>query len=276
MERIAEVLQESDQVFSWATKDGKLVNPASTYSADPVQINGFDAIVCVESMPSSLPVGAKKIVVDHHRPGDPGYDKGPSEFWQATSLGQIYKLLLLPAPPKKDLVLAAMDHCFTAAIRDGMCPGIASEDVKALRITNIAKTTGTSEQDVLNKVQSFDGFLNRVQRFEGFYVSANEVTIGSQKIKDMRHIDLGTGYSLDLLAAQTSIALCGGTALLRHRDAGDAREKNTIYGRAEPMTIIAFKDNWAASQGLVEPYGVPERSYAGAYAARTANGIHAG
>lgn len=259
MRRMAAVLEHitrelgTDPCFVYATKDGKPVHPGNAYQADPVDMGKFDTLVCVECRPATLPDGAKVIVVDHHRPGDPGYEMGSSQFWEASSLGQLYKLLGL-TPTNEDLALAAMDHCFPAAIR-GECPGVSPEQVLAVKVAEVANGTKSNEDDVRAKVADYKTLLHR----------APEITIGTQVVKDLRGVYLGEGYTLDLLAAQIAATINRCTAVLRHRDRADAPEKNSITGNTEPATVEAFMREWAPSQGLVRVYGVPDRGYAGGY-----------
>ena len=59
---------------------------------------------------------------DHHRPGDPGFDAPPAEYWRGSSLGQVATHLGVEPTPALRLVAAA-DHCLAAAYR-GACPDV--------------------------------------------------------------------------------------------------------------------------------------------------------
>jgi len=258
MRRIEEILRENGHEVQYAQKDGKKCHPGNAYQCDEV---GFSLgnLVLVECCPPSLDpkvVDGDIVRIDHHRPGDPGYGLPASEFWQASSLGQIYQFLGLDNPSQDDLILAAMDHAPAAAIR-GECPGISAQWVLERKISEIAQGTKCEAQEVREKVSLYSSMIE----------SAPEIEIGGQALKDLRSEYLGEGYSVELLSAQVA-ALAGGYAvLLRHRDAADKPEKWSISGHATPECIQEFKDVWAPAQGLVGVYGVPSRGYAGGYLA---------
>jgi hypothetical protein len=260
MDRIAEVLDSQGQNFEFAMKNGERVTPATAYAADPVAADDYDRIVYVECRPVPEPKGKSSKVIDHHREGDPGYNKGPSQYWEASSLGQLFEELKL-TPTRQDLVLAATDHCFPAALR-GECPDytapgarIAEEEVLNLKIEEIAEGSGTDKDYVKQRVEHFQELLE----------AASMVKIGFERIKDMRNKYLGEGYSLDLLTAQIAVALSKKAALLCSSDPRSKSKKYTIYGNVKPETITAFKEEWAPAQGFKDIYGVPHRGYAGAY-----------
>lgn len=72
-------------------------------------------------------------IVDHHYEGDPGYGKPPEEYWEASSIGQVYNILGLESDYEARMI-AAGDHCLYAAYHS-MCPGIDKEDFKSYRMS---------------------------------------------------------------------------------------------------------------------------------------------
>ncbi len=262
MDRIVEVLESQGQSFDFATKNGERVTPATAYAADAPAADNYDKIVYIECRPISEPKGIISKIIDHHREGDPGYNKGPSQYWEASSLGQLFDQLKL-TPTRQDLVFAAMDHCFPAAMR-GECPDytkegsyITKEEVFELKVAEIAEGSNTDKDYIKQRVKHFEEILESS--------ATPTVIIGSQPVKDMRAKYLGEGYSLDLLTAQIAVALSGKAALLSSSDPKSTSKKYTIYGNVNPNTITAFKEEWAPEQGLKDIYGVPHRGYAGAY-----------
>ncbi len=262
-----------------AMVDGRRVHPGNAYKADKIaDLVAGDTLVCIECAPSSIPEGVKVVVVDHHRPGDPGYDMGASQYWEASSLGQVCHALEtgawgfgIPDPEGPHVgwgrhwlcrpgvggrwhKIAALDHCRSAALA-GRCPGVSAEAALATRVAEIAKATLVTEEEVRERIESFREEIT----------ASEEVVIGGQVVRDLRRFDLGVGYSPDLLAAQTAGSLDGYAVLFQHRDTEGGKIKCSLSEHPAPETIIAFKESWAPSHGLVRVYGVPDRGYAGGY-----------
>lgn len=72
-------------------------------------------------------------IVDHHYEGDPGFGKSPKEYWEASSIGQVYNLLGLESDYESRMI-AAGDHCLYAAYHN-MCPDIDKDDFKSYRMS---------------------------------------------------------------------------------------------------------------------------------------------
>jgi hypothetical protein len=77
--------------------------------------------------------------IDHHNPGDAGFDCGPQDYLRGSSLGQLLTLLNLEPDPTQRL-LAAADHCLTAAYQ-GECPGVDPDELLFMRASWQAKMT---------------------------------------------------------------------------------------------------------------------------------------
>ena len=265
MNRIEEILKEHGCSVQYAMKDGKRCHPGNAYQADniyvffglqedPIDIVGM-SIVLVECQPAGV---ADFVRVDHHRPGDPGYGQPASQYWLASSLGQIYTLLGIHEIPHEDKILAAMDHSPAGAIR-GECPGVSAQEVLDRKVAEVARGTKSSPEEVMERIGHYRAMLE----------SAPKIEMAGQVLKDLRSEYLGEGYSLSLLAAQAAALAGGHTALLRHRDAMGKPEKWSVSGHATPETVNAFM-MWGPKNGLVKEsmYGVPERGYAGGYLSR--------
>jgi hypothetical protein len=267
MDRIVDVLEANGINYILATKGGERVNPNSAYTADALPAEKFKGVktfilIECESPLTNIPLGVERVVIDHHRnvEGDLGHNKGPELFWEASSLGQLCNRIGL-TPSHKDLVLAAMDHNFSAAIRGECYPNDESEKalsfsdaVYNLKIAEIAKTHQVDVQAVKNRVAYFEEQLKL----------ADEISIDSEMIKDLRGENLGADYSLDHLAAQVAVAKSKGVAIL-YNHLGSF-ERLTIYGKAAPATFTAFREVWAPLQGYEENvYGSAARGYSGAH-----------
>lgn len=240
--------------ISHATIGGVRVSPGSAYRADGIPgLTAGDTLVRIECEPVVVPDGVHVVVIDHHRPGDPGYDLGPELFWQASSIGQLHNYLGVAATRWRKTI-AALDHCFSAALRNE-CPDVLSGEVLLMGVAEIVAQKKTGHTRAIQQIQHF---LDTMK-------DAPQVVIGSQVVKDLRQKHLGDGYSFDLLTAQVAAAMGGYVALLRHRDNGNSSDKCTIVGHTRPETVKAFMEVWAPEQGLFRIYGVPARGYAGGY-----------
>lgn len=88
MAAIEQLLRECGERVAYALDErGERVTPATAYRC-PVPDVPEGAVVyaveCVDVLPDGWWVR-----IDHHRPGDPGYGRPPSEFLAASSLGQV-------------------------------------------------------------------------------------------------------------------------------------------------------------------------------------------
>src|SRR5690606_15369025 len=84
--------------------------------------------------------------IDHHNPGDPGYEMPPERYLEGASLGQTLGLLEVEPTPTQRL-LAAADHCLTAAYQE-RCPGVDPRELLFLRASWRARVTGRTFGDV--------------------------------------------------------------------------------------------------------------------------------
>jgi len=97
MAAIETLLQECGETVAYATIDGARVHAGNAYRAEcPGELQGgmgerLSAVYRVECMwdPSWESLACPVHVIDHHRPGDPGYGRPPAEFLAASSLGQV-------------------------------------------------------------------------------------------------------------------------------------------------------------------------------------------
>lgn len=67
------------------------------------------------------------VTIDHH--GDCAQAQfPPSQYWEGSSVGQVFNLLGLEATTEARII-AALDHCKASALR-GLCPGVSSDDAR--------------------------------------------------------------------------------------------------------------------------------------------------
>lgn len=274
MRAIVELLSTTKQEFGFAAVNGSRCHPGNAHNAMgwlPRSGTGYTPFkkdykdfIFVECRPFDVPLSAKQTLtfIDHHEEGDPGYSLGPSKFWEASSLGQtvhVLRELGHRVDTTYDMrVIAAMVYCRPEAMF-GKCPGVKGEDVFKLRVKEIAADHKTAERNVRKVVTQFGQTLKE----------RTSQPFGNGRVIDLTDIHLGSGYSLELLCAQTALDVAGLAGLLRHHDKANDRstEKISISGHVTPEMVTYFEQSFAPNRGLVRVYGVPARGFAGGYLA---------
>ena len=205
----------------------------------------------------------RRIVIDHHRQGDPGFDKPPAEYWEGASIGQLAMFLenecvrrdgsriprdLLDTPYNR--LVAAIDHARFWAVR-GECPGIDAIEAQFESKRQIAEQFGVSAFAVTSLARSYYDVL----------ATAPTIRIGGRPVKDVRFAELGEGYSFDFLVLQEAAMLLGVPYIsLQIRPGSTTVFLNRVD---DPATVEAFMKDWAPKEGLQKIFGVPLRGYAG-------------
>ena len=106
MELIESLLREAGEPVGHATVAGCRVHPGNAYRADGY-VNPGESVIAPESAQCSIYLvecgfpdprliginGAEIVIVDHHRPGDPGYGRLAADYLSASSIGQVFSLL---------------------------------------------------------------------------------------------------------------------------------------------------------------------------------------
>lgn len=276
-----------------ATKDGRAVNGQTAYQADPPTLPKTITQVlriecswtpdCAEKQAAQLGLKPHAVVViDHHRPGDPGYGQPPTAFLPASSIGQVIDTLAwngaLPVwdtfhepssfgspiwngyrwlvsrsgmfVPTDLVMIAASDHCPAAAYQ-GRCPGVDPDALMRWRATTRAEFQGRPVQAILADVEAARDAIGR----------APVVMMGGVAVSDLRP---GTVPELPEAALRT------GAVVLAEMRTKDGRQQIVLQGAGEGTVggtapIDAFLNGWAAAQGLEDLYGDPARGYAGGY-----------
>jgi hypothetical protein len=256
MRRIEQCLKENNIRYIFAEKDGVRVHPGNAYEANNTidfleEANGVGFIECwVNNITPSY-------VIDHHRPGDPGHGKPSELYWEASSLGQLHKFLGV-APKAGDDALAAMDHCFNAALQ-GRCPGVSQAEVLEVKIkTGIMDTLCVSREEVLSMIREWR------HRFESYYFPGCATELAGKSVL-LIHEHTGVGYSLSYLTAQVAAVLYGKAVVLRVKDTVDASaDRLMLCGDVTEEMIAEFIEKNPLNLDRV--FGSPARGYAGGYA----------
>ncbi len=246
MDTIESVLKSSGALFGYAGvvrgDNGQTVRvgPNNAYRAET--IIGVDAI----AHHRLVFVECDFERCDHHRVIDAGYGKSPEEFLEASSIGQVIRMLVrngIEVPVTGRIrAVAAADHCLPAAYQ-GECPGVSPEQVLEVRLPELCLRHGMPEADVRAGIDAARALL----------ASAPFVEIGAgNPVRDLRHY----GVQPFVLEAATM----AGAHFLGHVDTRDPKK---IMLSAFVETVQCFLNGWAQHSGISGLYGDPGRGFAG-------------
>ena len=278
MEMIEALLRAAGQQVAYACTAQGRVHPGVAYEAtharwdpDGPPAQGPDAGAVTHLVECAHVDGQWRHaqVIDHHRPGDPGYGLAAARYWAGSSIGQVVDHLyhasvdhprLLCAcgcqmsaarcgsqqgyvvPPEWQLIAAA-DHCLAAAYR-GECLGVDPDDLMRWRIETRARHQGREPSDVLADVERAREMLR-----------ARPVSqIAGAPVADCRDVHIP---ELPEAASREGLAFLGSPIR------GDGRKKINLMG-GTPEQIQAFLDG-EIIPGLMDTYGDPQRGFAGGY-----------
>jgi hypothetical protein len=273
MERISAWLHHAQAIVLMAgNRSKRWVNPSEAYNTStligtiPRSIRVSNHVLVECDGPACQKLPGKRVVVDHHAEGHPGYGQEPRDYWRASSLGQLARLFGYgldcvpypvfyrlgkgsspwPLPPFAANVaacVAAADHCLRAAYA-GQCPGVTPEALFEFRLAEKARHRKVSTLEIERQIHEAIIALTGAPDIE----LAPGVTI-----KDMRENPVA---ELPEASAIMQIGFLGRMKMAN-------RTKYTCMG--DQGQVSAFMRVWAPSQGLVDIYGDPVRGYAGAF-----------
>lgn len=202
-------------------------------------------------------------VIDHHRPGDPGYGKLPEDYLQGSSLGQILSLLGLE-PSEEQRMIAAADHCLEAAYR-GKCPGVDSRRLMLWRARSRAAFQKRDLESVFRDIEDAKMKLLRATQKVCPRCGSLGCTGGCgcgivTNWCDYQFADL-RGYEdipeLPEAAAQLGIPFM---SVVTDKDG----RRKIVLMSAPPELVESFLRG-ELTQGLSNFYGDPARGFAGGY-----------
>lgn len=228
------------------------VGPSST---DPefisqVRVRSENAYTA-DSLSAPIPKGAEvyfvechvmglvcDVLIDHHRPGDPGYEKEPELYLESSSLGQTLKHLGVE-PTDLQRIIAAADHCPTQAYQ-GMCPGVSPEALRQWRTASRAARRGVTPEEMEKAI------LLAKTRLE----TASRICVDGTELPWVRDRggeipEASARFNIPFTYAETTQS---------------GRVKMGIMG-ASPQIIRT----WMRECGLSNVYGDPVRGFAGGY-----------
>lgn len=250
MREIEQILKSHGIPYGYAAVGLTRCNAKTAYQADSVITEVFGRrpvrrvvpptvdLVTVECrLPASRP---PSLLIDHHNEGDAGYEAPPTDYMAGASLGQLLRALGL-APTTTQRLLAASDHCLTAAYQ-GECPGVDPEELLFLRASWQAKIANKPLHEVIDSILLAARLVERAYRKE----------LGESRFLDPTKVPAG-------LPEGSAYA---GKAV-RYRTLGPAYELKEMLKGATPAQIRGFMLEHQRAGRMV--YGNPYRGYAGAY-----------
>lgn len=251
MNTIAKILKEYEHPFIYAEMNdnsGRRVYSSTAYKANLPAAKDVPAgakLVWIECHPDVAVANPNDIIIDHHRPGDPGFGKPPAQYWEGSSIGQLC-ILLGVEPTQEYKIVAAADHCLAAAYMSE-CPGIDAMELFRWRVFHRAAYQGISESELKEQM------LQAAKEI----IDSKKVMIGKQEIADF------TYFPLPKEAAEGSI-MAGIPVMSKIFDRSTELFKFSIIS-ARPETIKTWMEETAVRLKLVNIYGDPARGYAGGY-----------
>lgn len=249
MRGIEDVLNQAGIAFAHAAIDNRRCNAGNAYEANSTVLLGLNGIHRQVVKPAShrivlvecrLKGQQDAILVDHHRPGDPGFEATPDRYMEGSSLGQVLSLLGIQANETQRM-LSAADHCLTAAYQ-GRCPDIDVGELFFMRSSWLAKLSGRPLSDVMTDIERAASMVRsrfNPKRGEAVFLDPTRLP---------RLLPEGAAYA---------------GKVIRYRAMNsEFRMKEMIKG-ANPTAIETFMREHELAGRTV--YGNPHRGYAGAY-----------
>jgi hypothetical protein len=249
MREIERVVASAGHAVVYAAQGRYRVNTRTAYQADSVlRIFPGGAIRPTVLLPKSPIVTVECriedhepiVKVDHHNPGDRGYEIGPDRYMEGASLGQVLALLGRE-PTETQRLLAAGDHCLTAAYQ-GECDGAPPDRLLELRASWQARVSGRRFSEVIGGI--LDAAVMVRARFDP--------VLGESRFLDPLVVprDLPEGAAYAGLPVRYRALMPDGVV-------------KEMFKGAAPDAIERFMQAHREAGRLA--YGNPYRGYAGAY-----------
>lgn len=195
---------------------------------------------------------ASNYVIDHHNPGDAGFDGKPENYWESSSIGQVYRLLqsrggnpaLLDAAfTSMRYVVAASDHCPSHAFK-GLCPGVDRYTLLQFRAATNAEFLGISTATWLERLAIAQ---DKLAKLPVVGTPHGNYSVSTENIEFLNHASMVDGIAVE------------------YRMEGNPRDPRRKVGLlgAEPDLVRHWMET--AKDVYDDVYGSPERGYCGAY-----------
>jgi hypothetical protein len=264
MTHIFHLLHSRGECVQYAMVDGSRVRPDTAYRAVPP--SGCDGTVYAVECSWPQREGEEVIIVDHHRPGDPGYGVPPAEYQRGSSLGQVIGILGAEWDPHSRMAAAA-DHCLAAAYR-GECPEVNPDALLKWRAASRGEFQHRSIPAVLSDIAAAQRALQSAPRVSLLVDCCGGHSVGPYRDPECCE-ERARSYVADMRGRHVpelpEAAARLGLAFIADAPAeGEARRK-VVLQVASPAQLAAWPA-WAARNGIVDLYGGdPARGFAGGY-----------
>lgn len=265
--------------------DGILCNPTNAYQANNNILN--ENVIFVECFNPCFDGFLKKI--DHHNKNDYGYHLNYNEFLEASSVGQLFKLILnndfekavkvfelkkinlknqtekytfienkwtlttrfgTVVIPERIYTVAALDHCPNEVYK-GLCVGInKSTTIIQLVIENLAHKHKLSFDEVLSKFNYYIKLFKYLDTVE-------------DGIIDFTDKDLGINYSIDYLIVREASMYSNTPIAVKIFNDKNCKGKIMILSLSYEQVEYFNKTRTFNKIKLVNTFGVPNRGYFG-------------
>ena len=242
METIESLLKKHGVDYVYATHNEQRVNRSEAYNAHAPDIQVGD--VWVETRPEGFSVrelfSLGIDVIDHHSEGDPGFARPFSEYWEASSLGQVCVKLGIQ-PTERLRYIAAADHCLLGAYH-GQCPGVDRNDFLKFR---------------LSYYESEDDPMAKLKRLHKEALACPTVQIGDSTVYDITEIaNYSRGWFNDMACYYNMKTI---SRLVK------PNRTKLFVSNLSGKDIDYFMNEYVKTLGkVVKVYGDPKRQFAAA------------
>jgi hypothetical protein len=142
-------------------------------------------------------------------------------------------------PTQRQRVVAAADHCLTAAYA-GQCPGVTCDELRAFREETRSRARGITREVLTQQIEQAIEALEHAPKIR---LADTDVAFFEEPVAELSEASARVGKAY---------------VYLRRQD--DGRVKAGI--RSAPARVVA---EWLKNCGLNNTYGDPARGFAGGY-----------
>ena len=291
MDAVESLLRTLGEEYIYAKKNNKRVSPSTAYTDGDIDEidSSYDTVIFVEC---NMNLKNKDLVIhkiDHHFIGDFGYGKSSKDYWNASSLGQVWNMLkpINEIPPKKYRYIAAADHCLRKAYA-GECVNINKNFLLDRRIRIKAAFKGKTQDEIKNNISYALKIVEKIKE-----LNINIMNVGGEKLIDLREGILICNKCKDIGIIKDSkpiylkitdeecvheitkwtpsipeiieASCISEVAVLEIVNERDTQRKKVLLMSSDGRAVNIFLNSMAAEMDLEEVYGDSARGFAGGY-----------
>jgi hypothetical protein len=169
--------------FMRATYNGRRVYSKNTYNmqADTIDVSGYDDVIFIECNVPIIGNPINIINIGHQKSWEFGYGKPHENFWEASSLGQIWDMVVRgESTPKNRYKYVASTEYLSWAYKD-KCPGVRSDFLLERRIRTKAAYKHKTEDFIKNDIRRASKVLDNIIKHGN-----NVLSMGGESVLDLR------------------------------------------------------------------------------------------